>query len=146
MRSALLAAFSMIAIASACSSTSGPGATAVGAYNLVSVNGATVPAVTQNDATIKTEILNGSLVLYGDNTFSEYRWGHVTLSGGTQSPTIATQSGTWSKSGTQLSFVSGTVQNPVSFAGTYVAGSLTYASAGTTFVYKQQSMGDCANC
>ena len=146
MRSALLATMSMIALLSACNGSdgSGPGVTAVGAYTLVSVNGSPVPAVTQNDATIKTEVLSGTLVMGGGYAFTESRQGRITLNGGTPSQITATQSGTWSKSGTRLTFASGTPQNPVGFTGTSVAGTLTYTTAGSTFVY--QLLPNCPNC
>jgi hypothetical protein len=141
MRSVLLAAMSALVLVTACSSSdsSSPGASAIGTYNLVSVNGAALPATTQNDATIKTEILSGTFVVNADESFSEARQGRITLNGGAPSPITATQTGTWTVSGTQLSFVSGTTQNPVVFTGTYVGGTLTYTSAGATFVYQQQS-------
>jgi hypothetical protein len=140
MKPALLATMCIVAL-SACSSSygDGPGPTVVGTYSLVTVNGAAVPATTQNDATIKTEILSGTFVVNADETFSESRQGRITLGGGTPSLITATQTGTWTSSGTQLSFVSGTTQNPVIFTGTYVSGTLTYTSAGSTFVYQQQS-------
>jgi hypothetical protein len=141
MRPALLAAISMIALLSGCSSTdsNGPGTSAIGTYALVSVNGSALPATTQNDATIKTEILSGTFVVNADESFSESRQGRITLNGGTPSPITATQTGTWTVSGTELSFVSGTTQNPVIFNGTYAAGTLTYTSGGATFTYQQQS-------
>jgi hypothetical protein len=140
MKPALLAALAVVTLGSACSSSSsGPGVTQIGTYTLVSVNGAPVPAVTQSDATIKTEVLSGTLVVNSDDTFNESRQGRITLSGGTPSLITATQSGTWSTSGTQLSFVAGTALNPVNFTGTYVSGTLTYTSGSTTFLYQQQS-------
>jgi len=142
MRTALLATISAIALLAGCSGSYGsdPGATSqVGTYALLTVNGAALPATTQNDATIKTEILSGTFVVNADETFSESRQGRITLAGGTPQLITATQTGSWTTSGTQLSFVSGTTQNPVIFTGTYANGILTYTSGGTTFAYQQQS-------
>jgi hypothetical protein len=143
MRPVLLATMCAVALLTGCNGTeeSDPGSTAVGTYTLVSVNGGALPATTQNDATIKTEVLSGTFVVNADETFSEARQGRLTLNGGTPQLITATQTGTWTVSGTQLSFVSGTTQNPVIFTGTYVAGTLTYTSGGTTFIYQQQSYG-----
>jgi hypothetical protein len=143
MKPVWLAAIFSVALISGCATTddSGPGATPVGTYSLVSVNGSALPATTQNDATIKTEVLSGTFVVNADESFSESRQGRITLNGGAPQAITATQTGTWTVSGTQLSFVSGTTQNPVIFTGTYVAGTLTYTSGGATFVYQQQSSG-----
>ena len=121
---------------------SGTGSTAVkipegvGGYFLVSVNGVLIPGVTAQNETIKTEILIGHFGINSDGTFTETRTGRVTVGGGVPSLITSTQSGTWTKTGSQFALVAGTATAPVNFVGVYNAGVLTYSAGGSTYLYQ----------
>jgi hypothetical protein len=101
----------------------------------MAVNGGSLPAVTTDNASIKTELLSGTLVISSDGTFTETRNGRVTLAGASPSPFTSTQSGTWSESGGIMTFSTGTVANPVTFTGTWTPHVIVYTSSGVTLTY-----------
>ena len=139
MKTVLLATVAGLALLAGCSGTGSTTAKApegVGGYFLVSVNGLNVPAVTVQNETVKQEILTGNFTSSSEGTFTETRTGRITLSGGTPSTIQSTQSGTWTKSGSQFLFVTGTVTAPITFVGTFSGGVLTYTASGTTFKYQ----------
>lgn len=113
----------------------------VGTYTLLSVNGTAVPATVVQNSTMTSEILSGTFTVSGNQTFAESRVGRFTPAGGAPQTINSSQTGTWEKAGGQLSFTalntSGTIV--ASFSGTYAAGTLTYTSQGTTFVYKKNT-------
>lgn len=95
MRTGLFAIAVMLA-AGACGGDSTAPVAEAGSYALISVNGVNVPTVVTENASIKSEVLSGTLQIGSDKTFSETRQGRVTLTGGSPSPITSTQSGTWS--------------------------------------------------
>jgi hypothetical protein len=134
MRSALLIAVAAV-VMTACTDSTSPDVGKVGTYNLMAVNGGSLPAVTTDNASIKTELLSGTLVISSDGTFTETRNGRVTLAGASPSPFTSTQSGTWSESGGIMTFSTGTVANPVTFTGTWTPHVIVYTSSGVTLTY-----------
>ena len=113
----------------------------VGTYALVSVNGTAVPVTTVQNSTQTTEILSGTFVVYGNQTFGETRVGRITLAGGSPQTITSSQTGTWEKASGQIHFIvlntGGTII--ASWSATYDGGVLTYTYQGTTFVYKKNT-------
>jgi len=135
MKSALLVAVMAVIVTACAGESTSPDIGKVGTYTLMAVNGGTLPVVTTDNATIKTEILSGTLVINSDGTFSETRQGRVTLAGGSPSPITATQAGTWVESGGVMTFSTGTVANPVTFTGTWTPHVIVYTQSGLTLTY-----------
>jgi hypothetical protein len=135
MKSVLLAAVVAFAVSACSGESTSPDVGKTGTYKLMAVNGGSLPAVTSENASIKTELLSGTLAISSDGTFSETRNGRVTLAGESPSPFTATQSGKWTESGGIMTFSTGTVANPVTFTGTWTPHVIVYTSSGVTLTY-----------
>jgi hypothetical protein len=135
MRAALLIAVVAFVVTACSGESTSPDVGKVGTYTLIAVNGGSLPAVTTDNASIKTELLSGTLVISSDGTFSETRNGRVTLGGASPSPFTATQAGTWAESGGIMTVTTGTVSNPATFSGTWTPHVIVYTSSGLTLTY-----------
>src|SRR6476619_5945943 len=93
-----------------------------------SVNGTAVPVTTVQNSTQTSEILSGTFVVYGNQTFGETRVGRLTLAGGSPQTITSSQTGTWEKASGQIHFIvlntGGTII--ASWSATYDGGVLTY--------------------
>ena len=127
-----LAAALTIGLLSACGSTE-PSSVA-GSYTLESVNGQPIP-YTSVVGSVRTTITSGLFIVSPKGEWSRLTDGTQTVSGARTStfPTLA--QGTWTGSGSTLSFISSTA--PFQFTATVSGGTLTYSDGGTVFVYRR---------
>jgi hypothetical protein len=130
----LVSALALFAVGCKSDSTA-PKVPEAGTYTLLSVNGVNVPAVTADNAVLKTEILSGTLVINADGTFSETRAGRITPAGGAPQNVPSTQAGTWADTNGALVFTTGSVTNPTTLFGSWIPGVIVYTASGSTFKY-----------
>ena len=103
-------------------------------WNLVTVNGASLPFITQlND--LKIEQLSEQLVVFPEGRYTKV--GQVRRTEGTSVSILTdTLSGSYTISGTAATFGSG--MRGVPLTGTLLGDTLTLARAGTTYMYVKQ--------
>lgn len=136
MRSLLLACCVALAVACGGSDSTSPGAVSVvGAYQLKTVNGASLPALISQTSSGKVEVLDDLFTLNADHTYSEV--GHLrgTSSNGTVTTSPESDVGTYSSANGSVLFTStagsGTTNASVN------GNTLTIIESGFTLVYSK---------
>ena len=124
MRRFLLACVSVALLGCGGDST-GPAASAVGSWNLLSVNGDVVPSIVDAipSQSYTLEIVSDLYVLHGDGTYNEFFTTRTTL-GQQITTTDDTDAGTWTQQGSQVSITptaGGTLAATMNSAGNRIA-------------------------
>jgi hypothetical protein len=139
-RRTVLAAFAALAatlpVVSSCGddSPTGPGAGVSGAYTLRTVNGSNLPFVVIEIGADKIEVLNETLTLSGNGSFTQAGMFRLTESGVVTTEPYA-GAGTWSVTGTSITLVysgGGDLET-----GTVGTGSITFTDDFFTRVYRK---------
>lgn len=104
LRMALRAGVLMVALA-ACSDSTGPDSdNLVGSYDLITVDGASLPVIVDQIGEDKAEITMGTVTLDEDGTFGDVTELRITEAGVVTTEVVSTQ-GTWTVSGSTVTFV-----------------------------------------
>jgi hypothetical protein len=104
LRMALRAGVLMVALA-ACSDSTGPNSdNLVGSYDLITVDGASLPVIVDQIGEDKAEITMGTVTLDEDGTFGDVTELRITEAGVVTTEVVSTQ-GTWTVSGSTVTFV-----------------------------------------
>lgn len=119
----------------ACGDSTGVGASsAVGTWNLFSVNGSPVPFTLIDEPDFRVEILSEQLVFFENGTYTDTFTDRVTESG-TATTTTESDTGTWSQNGSSLTTI--TSAGDVSTS-TISGNSITLSASGFVVVYRRQ--------
>lgn len=135
-----LAVLGLAACGGSDSTAPDPGQAAVGSYTLSQVNGTNVPMVYYQNTAGHVDITSGTISLRADHSFTEtVNITTVYTSGGSQ-PTTAVTNGTFSVTGTQVTFtVPAQGTDPAfSYTGAVAAGVVSYTYEGDSFKYQKQ--------
>ena len=104
LRDTLRAGVLVVALA-ACSDSTGPDTdNLVGSYDLITVDGASLPVIVDQIGEDKAEITMGTVTLSEDGTFGDVTELRITEGGEVTTEVVSTQ-GTWTVSGSTVSFV-----------------------------------------
>jgi hypothetical protein len=125
-------AFAAAAALSACGTDSSTEPTVFGTYSVISVNGQPLPRTTQEGPLSFTEI-SGTVVLKSDFTYTATFVGSATI-GGQTTPATDTSNGTFTLSGSTITFVEAGVIEAV---GTISGDTMTVTSDGEIIVLKR---------
>lgn len=114
--------------------SSGPGASAVGTWNLVTINGSPLPATIIQAPTYRLEILSDRFVLSSNGTMSD-TFTYRETENGTATTTTETDNGTWSQNNTALTitYSDGTSQTAAVSNDTF-----TISEQGFVFLYERE--------
>ena len=141
MRSAIVSAVAIATLIVGCNDpASGPlQKQEVGEYGLQTVNGLTLPYLSNQNQTFKAEITGGSLELRNDGSFTETRTSRITQ-GSSINPLEAVTSGTYTKNGTQIVFTisGGAGSQAITYLGVLSTNSVAVTSGGIVFVYNKR--------
>ena len=104
LRNTLRAGVIAVALAG-CSDSTGPDTDdLVGTYDLISIDGASLPVIVEQIGEDKAEITMGTVTLDEDGTFGDVTGLRIT-EGGVVTTEVASTQGTWTVSGSTVTFV-----------------------------------------
>lgn len=135
LRKTLRAGVLVVALA-ACSDATGPDSdNLVGSYDLITVDGASLPVIVDQIGEDKAEITMGTVTLDEDGTFGDVTELRITEAGVVTTEVVSTQ-GTWTVSGSTVTFVpnDGSGNYSMTWDGQL---RLTQLFQGFTLVYEQ---------
>jgi hypothetical protein len=120
----------------ACGDSSGPGvSSAIGTWNLVSVNGSPLPyTVVLIQPTYRLEVLSDVFVATANGTFTETFTTRETENG-TVTTTTETDNGTWSQTGNTVTIV---YSDATTSTATISGNTITLSEQGLVLVYQRQ--------
>jgi hypothetical protein len=94
-----------VAVASACSDSTGPSSEVKGTYTLISVNGVLLPVVFFADQFFTLRVTSGTLTMNSNNTFStSVTYQQTPAGGGQTSTTTEACTGTYTMNGNTIGF------------------------------------------
>jgi hypothetical protein len=129
-----VAGLALLAVACASDATGPDPRSAIGSYHLKSVNGATLPFVSVQSGTVKTEITSEVITLNGDGTFSDVETVRTT-NGSAVATTQFGSVGAYQSPDAPTEFTE-TSPNTFVFVGSVSKNTLTLVyPSGNTFVY-----------
>jgi hypothetical protein len=136
LRNTLRAGAIVVALA-ACSDSTGPDTDdLVGSYDLITIDGASLPVIVDQIGEDKAEITMGTVTLDEDGTFGDATELRITK-GGVVTTEVQSTQGTWTVSGSTVSFVpnDGSGKYSMSWNGQL---RLTQVFQGFTLVYEKE--------
>lgn len=112
-----------------------PTEAAVGTYALVRVNGSTLPALVEQDATGKADVLSGTLTLRSDKSYTETFNVRFTPAAGAVQTFPVTENGTFTVTNSTVQFKD---SDGLTYTGTLSGNSLSYNVEGFAVTYQKQ--------
>jgi hypothetical protein len=126
----------------ACSSSTEPKTPSyVGVYGLALVNAGGLPATVFQNSAGRDVLLNGTMTIRSDGSYTETLNYSVVLISGAATPETNTENGQYTVVGSQITFTipaQGTTA-AFSYTGAVSGSSLTYTYSGTSYTYQKQS-------
>lgn len=126
-------------LASACGDSTAPAPTPVGDYRLVDVNATPVPSVIFRNAAGTVEATSGRVTLRADGSYRQALEVRATFFGPPQRVEVESgvEDGTYTVTGTTITFTIGSGSRAQSYTGTVDRGVLRYVSDGYAFTFQR---------
>lgn len=135
----LAGALTLAACGGSDSTAPNPNAAAFGNYSLNQVNGSPPPVTIFSNSAGRIDVTGGSMSLRSDLSFSETRNFRLVYSDGTSESTPAVDNGTFSVTGSQITFtIPASGADPAfSYTGAVSGGVVTYTYNGASYRYQK---------